>query len=244
MTASKNIYQLKVTLDHSKPPIWRRLLVPGNVNLFELHAIIQLSMGWTNSHLHMFRLGEEVYGEPEGDEFGDLGTKDETRYKLDKVANHQGIKFHYEYDFGDGWEHTLLVEKIILAEKGSIYPVCIGGKRACPPEDVGGMWGYEDLLNAIADPQNEEHDDILEWVGGDFDPEEFDLDEINKVLPHYQHFNEYTLEDDLPDEDEEEDESYQKLVSWVQALPKEQFEQFESLALRPARGTVPSPASS
>jgi hypothetical protein len=231
MTASKNICQLKVTLDHSKPPIWRRLLVPGNINLFELHAIIQLSMGWTNSHLHMFRIGEEVYGEPEGDEFGDLGTKDETRYKLDKVANHQGIKFHYEYDFGDGWEHTVLVEKIIPAEKGSIYPVCIGGKRACPPEDVGGMWGYEDLLNAIADPHNEEHDNVLEWVGGNFDPEEFDLDEINKVLPHYQRFNEYTPEDDLPDEDEQE-ESFQKLVSWVQALPKEQLEQFESLALR------------
>ncbi len=115
-------------------------------------------MGWTNSHLHMFRIDEQIYGDPEDDEYGDLGTKNESCYRLNKVAGREGMKFHYEYDFGDGWGHTLLVEKILPAEKGTSYPVCIKGKRACPPEDVGGVWGYEEFLEAIADPKHKEHD--------------------------------------------------------------------------------------
>lgn len=228
---TKNVYQLKVTLADSKPPIWRRLLVPENVTLYELHAILQIAMGWTNSHLHMFRIDEQIYGDPEDDEYGDLGTKDETRYRLNKVAGREGMKFHYEYDFGDSWEHTLLVEKILPTEKGASYPVCVTGKRACPPEDVGGVWGYDDFLEAIADPNHDEHDECLEWVGGEFDPEEFDLEEINTALPNYQRFDVY-LEELYSSEDGDEEANVQKLVEWVQSLSKEQLDQFEALELR------------
>jgi hypothetical protein len=229
---TKNVYQLKVTLDDSKPPIWRRLLVPENVTLYELHAILQIAMGWTNSHLHMFRIGGQIYGDPEDDEFGDLGTQDENRYRLNKVVGRRGMTFHYEYDFGDSWEHSILVEEILPAGKGVTYPVCVKGKRACPPEDVGGVWGYEGFLEAIADPEHEEHDEYLEWVGGEFDPEEFDLEEINTVLPNYRRFDAY-LDELYPYEDEEEEEAgIYKLVEWVQSLSKEQSDQFEALELR------------
>jgi hypothetical protein len=182
MPAEKFVYQLKVTLDDSKPPIWRRVLVSEKVTLYELHQIIQIVMGWTNSHLHMFLLGEQIYGDPADDEFGDLGTKNETRYRLNQLGLHEKSKFSYEYDFGDSWDHTILVEKILPEEKGARYPVCVKGKRACPPEDVGGVWGYDDFLQAVTDPEHEEHDEYLEWIGDDFDPEAFDLDEVNEVL--------------------------------------------------------------
>ncbi|MBN1305664.1 MAG: plasmid pRiA4b ORF-3 family protein [Anaerolineales bacterium] len=228
MPSTKSIYQLKVTLKGSKPPIWRRLLVPENISLYELHAIIQIAMGWTNSHLHMFRIGEEIYGDPADDEYGDFGTKDETRSRLKKIANAEKITFRYEYDFGDSWDHTILVEKIIPAEKSTQYPVCIAGKRACPPEDVGGLWGYENFLQAIANPDHEEHDEYIEWVGGDFDPEAFDLDEVNEVLPDYKHFDEFG--DMYLDEDN--DVGMDKIIAWVEKLTKEQFDHFDSLALR------------
>lgn len=227
---TKKIYQLKVTLDGSKPPIWRRLHVPENVTLYELHAILQIAMGWTNSHLHMFHIGKQIYGNPEDDEFGELGTKDETRYRLNKVANREKMKFHYEYDFGDSWEHTILVEEILPAQKGVQYPRCVAGKRACPPEDVGGVAGYEEFLAAIADPRHEEHEEYLTWIGGAFDPEEFDLDEINTTLPNYQRFEAYLDELYSPEEDDEVD--IQKLVDWVQSLSKEELERFDALEFR------------
>jgi hypothetical protein len=182
MSKSQSIYQLKVTLNDSKPPIWRRVLVPENITLYELHEIIQTVMGWGNYHLHMFTIAGQIYGDPEDDEFGDLGTKNEKRYRLSQFVSREGFKFRYEYDFGDSWLHDLIVEKILPVEKEMRYPVCIKGKRACPPEDVGGVWGYDDFLEAIADPEHEEHDEYMEWIGGDFDPEAFDLDEVNQLL--------------------------------------------------------------
>ena len=174
------IYQIKVTLDESKPPIWRRILVPGDVTLEKLHYIIQVAMGWTNSHLHQFIVGQTYYGEPHPD-YG-FEMQDEGRVKLNQVAPREGFKFRYEYDFGDGWLHNLLVEKALEPEPGQQYPVCIKGKRACPPEDVGGVWGYEGFLEAIRDPDHSEHEMYLEWIGGEFDPEAFDLEETNELL--------------------------------------------------------------
>ena len=177
------IYQIKVTLRHSKPPIWRRIQVPGDVNLAKLHHILQAVMGWADYHLHQFIVGGEYYGEPHPDyEVWGPEMRDERRVKLHQIAPEAGLKFVYEYDFGDSWEHELLVEKILPAEPDVDYPRCVKGKRACPPEDVGGVWGYFGFLEAIRDPDNPDHEDMLEWVGGEFDPEFFDLDEINEEL--------------------------------------------------------------
>jgi hypothetical protein len=179
--ASKSpIYQIKVTLDESKPPIWRRLLVPGDVTLEHLHYIIQVAMGWTNSHLHQFIVGQTYIGEPHPD-YG-FEMQNERRVKLNQVAPREGFKFRYEYDFGDSWLHNLLVEKIVEPEPGQQYPACIKGKRACPPEDVGGVWGYDTFLESIRDPGHPEHQMYREWIGGEFDPEEFDLEETNEIL--------------------------------------------------------------
>ena len=147
------IYQIKVTLNDTHPPIWRRIQVPGNTTLLKLHDILQIVMGWEDYHLHMFTIEGSIYGDPADDEYGDLGTIDEANYKLNQVIDREGQRFTYEYDFGDSWDHTLLVEKILPPQEGVRYPICLKGKRACPPEDVGGVWGYENFLEAIRDPE-------------------------------------------------------------------------------------------
>lgn len=179
---SNQIYQIKVTLDDTHPPIWRRILVPGNTTLLKLHDILQIVMGWEDYHLHMFTIEGSIYGDPADDEYGDLGTIDEARFKLNQVIYREGQRLSYEYDFGDSWDHTLLVEKILPPKEGVRYPTCLKGKRACPPEDVGGVWGYENFLEAIRNPEHDEHEEYLTWVGGEFDPEAFDLEEINTQL--------------------------------------------------------------
>jgi hypothetical protein len=175
-------YQLKVTLEEIRPPIWRRILVPGNTTLLKLHDILQIVMGWRDYHLHLFMIAGEEYGDPGLDEFGDWPLKNEARYKLSQLIPGEGFRFHYEYDFGDSWRHLLLVEKILPAGPDARQPLCLKGKRACPPEDVGGAWGYEGFLEALRDPGHSEHEVFLEWVGGEFDPEAFDLDKVNDVL--------------------------------------------------------------
>lgn len=173
------IYQLKISLRNSKPPIWRRILVPGKFSLYKLHEVIQIAMGWTDSHLHQFIINGEYYGIPSPEDFEPM--INERRHTLYEIA---GLtrKFVYEYDFGDSWEHEIVIEKSLPPEAGADYPVCIKGKRACPPEDVGGVWGYDNFLQALKDPKHDEHDMYIEWIGDDFDPEEFDLDSINDVL--------------------------------------------------------------
>jgi hypothetical protein len=178
--ANNKIYQMRIDLKYSKPPIWRRIQVPGQTRLDRLHLIIQTVMGWDNYHLHQFVVDETYYGEPHPDYFHEVN--DERRYTLGQIANREGFKFSYEYDFGDYWQHDLRVEKILPPEPEATYPRCIKGKRACPPEDVGGIWGYDDFLAAIKDPNHDEHRAMLDWVGGQFDPEAFDLDEINAAL--------------------------------------------------------------
>lgn len=179
---STPIYQIKVTLNGTHPPIWRRFQVSGNYSLYQLHYVLQTVMGWDNSHLHQFTIDGEFYSDPADDEFGSIGTSDEMRFKLNKVIPRNGFKFIYEYDFGDSWTHTLLVEKILTAERGVRYPICIKGKRACPPDDIGGIWGYESFLEAINDPKHPDYDEYQEWFGGEFDPEAFDLEGINQEL--------------------------------------------------------------
>jgi hypothetical protein len=178
--SSTGIHQIKVTLENIQPPIWRRLLVPGDVTLEKLHYILQVAMGWTHSHLHQFIVGQTYYGVPHPD-YG-FEMRDERRMMLSQVVPGEGFKFHYEYDFGDSWLHSLLVEKILPPEPGQQVPICVKGKRACPPEDVGGAWGYAEFLDAIQDPNHPEHEAYLEWVGFEFDPEAFDLDETNEIL--------------------------------------------------------------
>lgn len=177
------VYQLKVTLKGSKPPIWRRLQVPGNISLHKLHLILQVAMGWANAHLYQFRVGGTEFGEPdpEGDFYG-LKMKNSRKTELSKVAPREKTRFIYEYDFGDSWEHEILIERILPTEPGIRYPVCLAGRRACPPEDCGGIWGYADLLEIIGDPGHEEHEEMMEWLGGWFDPKAFDMDEVNGIL--------------------------------------------------------------
>jgi len=183
MPSKAQIYQIKVTLDDSKPPIWRRILVRSDITLGELHDIIQAVMeGWADYHLHQFIVGETYYGVPHPDYGGLVEMRDESRVKLNQIVTGEKFKFRYEYDFGDSWLHNLLVEKVLPPESDQQYPVCIKGRRAGPPEDVGGIWGYYRFLEAIQDPNHPEHEDMLEWVSDDFDPAAFDLDEVNEAL--------------------------------------------------------------
>jgi hypothetical protein len=177
------IYQLKITLKGFRPPIWRRVLVPADYKLSKLHWVMQYAMGWTNSHLHRFRVGHTYYSLPlPGTDWEDAGDEDSRRVTLAQIAPSAKTKFHYEYDFGDSWEHEIVVEKILPPEPGVKYPTCVRGTGACPPEDVGGVWGYAEFLRAIADPNHDQHEEYLEWIGGEFDPQAFDLEEVNRAL--------------------------------------------------------------
>lgn len=176
------IYQLKVTLQDIDPPIWRRVQVPGKITLSGLHLVIQKVMGWENYHLYQFTIDGTEYGEPSSDAWSEV--KNTRLAKLNRVATGEGSSFMYEYDFGDGWEHQITVEKILLPEPGTQYPICIDGARACPPEDCGGVWGYQDMLETIQDPEDEDYEDIVEWLGDNFDPEAFDLESVNRALQH------------------------------------------------------------
>lgn len=173
------IYQIKVTLKWSKPPIWRRLQVRGDTKLGKLHQILQITMGWWDEHLHAFEAGGVAYGEPDPDFPSDL--RSERNVRLDKIA-HEGDTFRYEYDFGDSWVHEITVEKLLDPEPSVRYPRCLAGKRACPPEDCGGVPGYERVLEIVGNPKDEEHEEIVEWLGEEFDPEVFDLEAVNEEL--------------------------------------------------------------
>ena len=174
------VYQIKVTLKGSKPPIWRRMLVTSTTTLAQLHHILQCVMGWEGYHLYRFDIRGMEYGDPSMLE--EMEGEDARRVTLETLVRGEKDKFLYEYDFGDSWDHELLVEKVLPYEAGKRYPVCLTGKRACPPEDCGGIWGYASFLEAIQDPQHPEHEEMVDWVGGEFDPEAFDLDEVNSEL--------------------------------------------------------------
>lgn len=172
------IYQLKVSLRDIQPPIWRRILV-ADCSLDWLHEIIQVAMGWENYHMYDFEVGGVRYTDPRG--MGDLDMEDASRARLGKLVTKEKAKLRYTYDFGDNWQHEVLVEKILPPEEGRKYPVCITGKRACPPEDCGGPWGYMEFAEAIRDPKHERHEEFIEWRR-EFDPDAFDPDALNKRL--------------------------------------------------------------
>ncbi len=185
--ATGEVFQFRITLLDAPRPIWRRIQVRDDT-LDRLHEHIQTAMGWTNSHLHHFRIGKTLYGDPllMGANFGDMDYRDSTTTLLSDIVPRGRKRFpiEYEYDFGDGWLHEVLFEGRSPAEPGKRYPLCVEGEGACPPDDVGGVFGYADFLEAIADPEHEEHDEFLEWAGGSFDPEAFSPATATRRMKH------------------------------------------------------------
>jgi hypothetical protein len=178
--AQQTVFQLRIQLEEVTPTVWRRVLVPGGVRLPKLHDMFQAAMGWTNSHLHGFTIDGQLFGmhvEDWPDE-----ELDEADYTV-AVALGGGVRrFNYEYDFGDSWQHEVVVEGTTWPSLALKHAVCIDGQNACPPEDVGGSWGYRNFVEALTDPLHEEHDSFLVWVGYKFDPEAFDLGAANAAL--------------------------------------------------------------
>ena len=179
--AARTIVTLKVTLTGSRPPIWRRLMVPGSMTLGDLHQAIQIAFGWYNSHLHAFDIEGRQFGDPELME-GDGDYAYENRKTLNALIKAGVGRFDYTYDFGDDWEHRIVIEKPRPVVPGQFYPACVAGKRAGPPEDCGGVPGYEELIEIMKDPAHPEREERLEWIGGEFDPEAFSLPEINAAI--------------------------------------------------------------
>jgi hypothetical protein len=182
--AAAPIYQLRIELLGVRPVIWRRILVPGSVKLHQLHAVLLWTMGWAGGHLHEFVIGQDHYGEPDPGFDTPPLVQREDRVTL-AVALGARKSFVYLYDFGDGWEHRVSVEKILPPDPQLKLPQCLDGANACPPEDVGGPPGYADFLEAIRGPAHEEHESMLEWCGGAFDPVAFRIDDINAMLRRF-----------------------------------------------------------
>lgn len=195
-----DIYELKVTLMGTKPPIWRRVTVPSDIRLEDLHIVIQVVMGWTNSHLHQFMDADKNYYQPTPpkdwglDLSGCREKLDTADFELRQLLTQPKQKLIYEYDFGDSWEHKVELVKITPpftadgkphTTKAIRTPVCLAGKGACPPEDCGGVWGYYHMLEVIQDPNHEEHSDLVDWLGEDFNPEAVDIEEINAALRQF-----------------------------------------------------------
>lgn len=176
----KTIYKLKITLKDIKPPIWRRFIVNADVTLPSLHKIIQTVMGWSNSHLHQFRVDGIIYCEPHEDNMIDY--IDYRRVKLSKLIKFKGEKIYYDYDFGDGWYHEIKLEKVLTTDVPLIWPMCLDGARRSPPEDCGGAYGYEEILEIIKNPEHEEYEERMAWLPYGFNPEEFSVEYTNRLL--------------------------------------------------------------
>ena len=175
------VYQLRVELLHIKPAIWRQILIPGSIKLPKLHVALLWAMGWDGGHLHEFVIGHTNYGEPDPDFPSDPPMLNEAKVTLVKALG-ELKSFTYVYDYGDNWQHRVSVEQILPPDPDLRSPVCLAGRNACPPEDVGGGPGYIEFLDAINDPAHEGHQRMLEWCGGSFNPDTFDLDAANQRL--------------------------------------------------------------
>lgn len=180
------VVQVRLELAEVTPTVWRRLLVPGSVTLAKLHRIVHASMGWSDSHVYALRVGGTVYGKLDDDPDDDLDEEDGDETSLTVLEALEALDVHdeflYEYDFGDGWKHTIAAEDIRPQSSALKFAVCLGGEGACPPEDVGGPEGYRAFLVAVGDPGHEDHQELLEWFGGPFDPTRFDIAETNVAL--------------------------------------------------------------
>ena len=177
------VYQIKITLrEVSGPPVWRRVLVPADLTLGDLHEVIQQAMGWDDYHMHLFSKGGQDYGSPDPE----LRHASDKNVLLSQLLTRPGGRLRYTYDFGDDWEHDIVLEETRTAVPEETYPSCVAGQGACPPEDCGGAWGYAELKEILADPSHERHQDMLEWLGlnagKDFDPEKFSVAEVNARL--------------------------------------------------------------
>ncbi len=180
-------YQLKIGLRGTRPPIWRRVLVSPSMTMNGLHEVIQGVMGWDDSHLHMFVKDRTIYSvpSPSGDGFalpGGPRELDERKHRIGQVLRHEKDHVAYEYDFGDSWGHRVTLQKILPYDPAVKLPVCIGGKRRCPPEDSGGVWGYYDKLEILKDKDHSAHEEIVDWMGDSFDPEEFSVEEADLAV--------------------------------------------------------------
>ena len=178
------LYQLKLTLKWSQPAIWRRVQVRADMKLDRLHEVIQIVMPWMNCHMHQFIVGRTCYGKLDR-EFARMGmseTLNEKKYTVADLAPAAKKKFIYEYDFGDGWQHDVVAEKVLPPDAAFKHPTCLAGANACPPDDCGGIPGYYNLLETLANPKHPDHADLKEWIGGAWDAARFDLEDTNKRL--------------------------------------------------------------
>ncbi|AKH21526.1 plasmid pRiA4b ORF-3 family protein [Sedimenticola thiotaurini] len=176
----RKVYQLNISLLGVVPEVWRQVRVADSDTLASLHETLQVAMGWTNIHMHMFIKGQEKYGVPD-DQFPD-DTHNEQQVRLRQVLKKPGDSLLYIYDFGDAWEHRVVLEEVLPYDLSQRLPTCSGGARACPPEDVGGPPGYDEFLEAIVDRSHPEHDYMVRWIGGEFSPELFDINLTNQLL--------------------------------------------------------------
>ena len=174
------MYKIKILLEDSKPPIWRRVLVPNSYTLAQLHDIIQITMGWTDSHLHAFHIDKKIYEKPNPaiESYDCDNTYDASKFPIRKLQ--KGQKYHYCYDFGDNWDHIIEIEDT-LSDKNTMHPTCLKITNACPPEDCGGVWGYYKNLEILKDKKHPEYQDTKEWMGN-FYNEKMSLAEVNKEL--------------------------------------------------------------
>jgi hypothetical protein len=184
---SITLYQLKIALKGIRPPIWRRVVVPSHITFAQLHDVIQTVMGWEDYHLYEFEIDDILIDIPDEEYgFSFVGRRekhDARKEKLEKFVTEEGEKFTYTYDFGDHWVHTITLEKIETTHDPLPHPICLKGKRACPPEDIGGIYGYMEVMDMLnGHGTKEEIEEFVEWYGGDYDPEYFDIDETNERL--------------------------------------------------------------
>jgi hypothetical protein len=177
-------YTLKIQLEEIRPAIWRRVVVPGNLNFERLHGVIQDAMGWEWCHLHEFEVGDLRIGpDPDDGRFGSAPVADERQYTLERLFDSKG-RFRYEYDFGDSWWHDISVEEVTEVA-GTFAPRCIAGARACPPEDCGGVGGYLRIVRVLANPRHREYEETREWVGEDWTPQAFDVDAADRKVARH-----------------------------------------------------------
>lgn len=176
------VHRLKITLRSIRPPIWRRVEVDSTLTLYELSAVLEAAIGWLGGHLHAYEADGITYELPDEDSSFRRPTVDERKARLNKVLPHVGAKMRFDYDVGDGWSHDIIVEAVEPAHADIDYPQCLSGKRACPPDDCGGPWGYSELLDILANPKHPEYAERLEWLGGSYNPEAFDANETTETM--------------------------------------------------------------